>query len=87
MSDLWKAMIPLVPYLVGVLLALLLALIVGFVFWPKRTRKTVNYLLNTAHEIREAKSADPTVKIEVPDFETKVIPKVPDPRQSGEKQP
>jgi hypothetical protein len=52
---------------------------------PKRTRRTVNYLLNTAHEIREVKSSDPTVRIEVPDFETKQLPRTPDPRKSGEK--
>jgi hypothetical protein len=87
MTDLLKALVPLVPYLVGVALLLLLALIVGFVVAPKRTRRTVNYVLNTVHEIREAKSLDPTVLIEVPDFETKQLPRTPDPRKSKETKP
>lgn len=60
-------------------------LFVLFTFFPKRTRKTVNYLLLTWAEFKQVKKGDPAEKIEVPDFETKKMERVPDPRTSGEK--
>lgn len=62
-------------------------LFVSFTFFPKRTRKTVNYLLLTWAEFKQVKKGDPAEQIAVPDFETKALPKVPDPRSSKEKKP
>lgn len=61
------------------------ALFVSFTVAPKRTRKTVDYLLNTARAILNLRKGETTQPVEVPDFETHVIPKVPNPRESGEK--
>lgn len=55
-------------------------LFVSFTLFPKRTRRTVNYLLQTYAELRQAK-ADPNADIEVKDFETKQLPKVKHPRE------
>jgi hypothetical protein len=62
-------------------------LFILFTFFPKRTRKTVNYLLTTWAEFKQVKKGDPVDQIAVPDFETKQLPRVPDPRTSGEKKP
>lgn len=62
-------------------------LFLSFTIAPKRTRKTVDYLLNTARAILTLRKGDVAKPVEVPDFETKVIPKVPDPRSSGEQKP
>lgn len=52
-----------------------------FMVAPKKTRKTMNYLLNTYKEYRQAKE-HPEEKIEVPDFETRgPMPKVPPPEK------
>ena len=75
-----------VTVLVYAALAVLGLLALGFTIAPKRTRKTVNYILNTFAEAKQAKE-HPEEKIEVPDFETKALPKVPDPRTSGEQKP
>ena len=65
--------------LVYAVIGFVLVLFVSFMVAPKRTRKTVNYLLNTFAEFKQAKE-HPEEKIEVPDFETRAIPKVPHPR-------
>lgn len=73
-----------IPIVVYFLMAVLAALAIGYTVAPKRTRKTVNYILNTFKEAKQAKE-HPEETIEVPDFETKQLPKVPNPRTSGEK--
>lgn len=56
-------------------------LFIGFMVSPKRTRRTVNYMLNTLYEFKQAKSGKDGEKIEVPNFETVQQQKVPDPRE------
>lgn len=56
-------------------------LFVCFTFFPKRTRKTVNYLLTTWAEFKQVKKGDPVDQIAVPDFETKQLPKTPHPKE------
>jgi hypothetical protein len=53
------------------------AMAIGYTFAPKRTRRTVNYILNTWREAKQAKEGKEGDTIEVPDFETKRFPKVP----------
>lgn len=53
---------------------------IGYTFAPKRTRRTVNYILNTYREAKQAKEGKEGETIEVPDFETRPFRKVPDPR-------
>lgn len=59
-------------------------LFLSFNFAPKRTRKTVDYMLNTARAILNLRKGETAKPVEVPDFETKQIPEVPDPRSSKE---
>jgi hypothetical protein len=56
------------------------ALAIGYTFAPKRTRRTVNYILNTWREAKQAKEGKEGDTIEVPDFETRPFKKVPNPR-------
>lgn len=64
----------------AVLVAVPILFVLFFTF-PKRTRKTVNYVLNAYAEYKQAKE-HPEEKIEVPDFETKgPMPKVPHPKE------
>lgn len=84
MNELPTGIIPVIVYCV---IGAVVVLGIGFTVAPKRTRKTVNYLLTTWAEFKQVKKGDPVDQIAVPDFETKALPKVPDPRISGEKQP
>jgi hypothetical protein len=74
MSELWKVLLPLAPYVAIVVVVLLLtgvvALVVGYVIAPSRTRKTVDYLLNTFRLAKAAKGGPTDAPLEVPNFET-----------------
>lgn len=83
MSELPTGIIPTIVYAV---IALVAVLFVCFMVAPKRTLRTVNYMLNALHEFKEAKKGEPDAKIEVPNFETikEPIKAIPDKRKSKE---
>lgn len=77
----------LIPTIVYSVIGAVVFLFIAFTVAPKRTRRTVNYLLTTWAEFKQVKKGDPAEQIEVPNFETVKLPKVPGPRTSGEKKP